>query len=57
MNKYNIKITGSKDYIAKSLDEARKMAYKDMEYIHYLWNVEVNSYTKLGRIDNTNEEE
>jgi|TARA_B100001094_G_C17981795_1_gene695591 tartrate dehydratase beta subunit/fumarate hydratase class I family protein len=57
MNKYNIKITGSKDYIAKSLDEARNMAYKDMEYIHYLWNVEVNSYTKLGRIDNTNEEE
>ena len=54
MNKYNIQVIGNKKYIASSLEQAKKMAEKDIEMIHYLWNAQVNGYMDLGKVGSDN---
>ena len=55
MNKYNVQITGNKKYIASSLEEAEKMAEKDILNIHYLWKTKVDSIEDTGKIGVDNE--
>ena len=54
VNKYNIQIIGNKKYIASSLEQAKKMAEKDIGMIHYLWNAQVNGYMDLGEVGSDN---
>ena len=54
MNKYNIQIIGNKKYIASSLEQAKKMAEKDIGMIHYLWNAQINGYMDLGKVGSDN---
>jgi len=51
MNKYEVEIVGKKKYIANSYDDARKMAIKDTESIHYLWDVKIDTLTNLGKVN------
>ena len=50
MNKYNIEFIGLKSYIASSLDEARKLALKDISFTHNSLGLSVKSMSDMGPI-------
>ena len=51
MNKYEVEIVCKKKYIASSYDDARKLAIKDADLIHYLWDVKIDTLTNLGKVN------
>lgn len=50
MNRYTVRILGTNNYIADSLDDAKSMAEKDIKYIHPKWDVHINGTLDLGPI-------
>jgi len=50
MNKYNIQFLGQKQYIARDLDEARKLAMSDLKYVHQSLGLSINGHMDLGPV-------